>query len=59
MAWLVYDYPEMRTREEREPLCPVCGGACSTVYRDRYFEIVGCDECVTVHDAWETEDCLR
>lgn len=58
MAWMVYDYPEPHGRGEREPRCPVCGAACSEVYRDEFFEIVGCDECVTEHDAWETEECF-
>ena len=38
---MVYDYPDPPRREEREPICPVCGSECCTVFRDRYFEIVG------------------
>ncbi len=58
MAWMVYDYPEPHGRGDREPLCPVCGAACSEIYRDEFFEIVGCDGCVTAHDAWETGECF-
>lgn len=57
MAWMVYDYPEPEETKEQPPVCPVCGNECYEVYRDRYFEIVGCDQCVTVHDAWKTEEC--
>ena len=57
MAWMVWDYPEP-AKEEPEARCPVCGEVCGTVFRDRYFEIVGCDECVTVHDAGATEECF-
>lgn len=59
MAWHVYDYPEPHGAEEPEPICPICGAACASVYRDMYYEIVGCDECITAHDAWETEECCR
>ena len=58
MAWMVLDYPEQRYRAESPPICPVCGGECEYVYRDMYFAVVGCDGCVTVHEADETEDCL-
>ena len=59
MAWMVCDYPEPRGTPEPAPVCPVCGEECGYVYRDMYFAIVGCDGCVTVHQADETEDCLR
>ena len=35
-----------------EPICPVCGAVCETVYKAD-GEIVGCDECLTQVDAWE------
>ena len=28
-------------------ICPVCGGAATTIYTDLYGETVGCDLCVT------------
>ena len=58
MAWMVFDYPEPRAAPEETARCPLCGEECSLIYRDRYFEIVGCDECVTVHEAGETEECF-
>lgn len=42
----------------REPICPVCGAECETIYKDTYGEIVGCDECLTAHDACEEEECF-
>jgi len=57
MAWMVWDYPDPPA-EPPEARCHVCGEVCAAVYRDRYFEIVGCEGCVTVHDAAETEECF-
>lgn len=41
-----------------EPICPVCGSECNTVYKAD-GEIVGCDVCLTSHDAWEEDECMR
>lgn len=41
----------------KEPRCPVCGEVCENVYKDSYGEIVGCNECLTEHDAWEEDEC--
>ena len=41
------------------PICPICGQECETIYRDRDYEIFGCDECVKTYDAWEVEDCFQ
>ena len=57
MAWMVTDYPAS-ARTEAAPVCPVCGAECEYVYRDVYFAVVGCDGCVTVHEAGETNECL-
>ena len=35
------------------PHCPVCGEETDTVYTDYGGEIVGCNNCLTPHDAWE------
>ena len=35
------------------PICPVCGCASDTFYKDKYGDLFGCDECVTTVDAWE------
>ena len=58
MAWMVRDYPQPKRPPRGAPRCPVCGEVCAGLYRDRYFEIVGCDLCVTMHDAYETEECF-
>lgn len=58
LAWMVYDYPENGREKHREARCPLCGEACETIYRDMFHAIVGCDECMTVCDAWETEECF-
>lgn len=40
----------------REPICPVCGATCDTIYRNGDYEIVGCDVCLTAYDAWDMLD---
>jgi hypothetical protein len=40
-------------RKDEEPTCPICGGECDTIYKDREGEIVGCNECLRAIDAWE------
>lgn len=30
---------------EKEPVCPLCGALCETVYLDGH-EVIGCNECV-------------
>ena len=47
-------YPSERYQDE--PRCPVCGELCETLYKDRYGDIVGCDECITTLNAWEVND---
>lgn len=59
MAWMVYDYPEPGDRYASAPHCPICGQACSTLYRDIDFAVVGCDECVTATDAAEEAVCCE
>lgn len=64
---LVNDHPVVRNmmtagtpdgREERYPICPVCGKECDTIYEDWNGFICGCDECMKTRDAWEVEECL-
>ena len=38
------------------PVCPICGAETDTYYKNADGEIVGCDECVSTIDAWETQD---
>ena len=40
------------------PVCPVCKCQCEDGYTDRDGEIKGCDECVTLVNAWEKESCF-
>ena len=35
------------------PICPVCGEECDTVYLDIDDEVIGCDQCITLEDAYE------
>ena len=37
------------------PKCPVCGKQTDTFYRRKDFVIVGCPECVSYVDSWDTE----
>lgn len=40
------------------PVCPVCGQECEDVYFDRRGEIVGCDSCLRLRDAWCVDECF-
>lgn len=44
--------------EPSYPRCPICGDECSTIYKDRSGEIVGCDECLYTADAWQEDECF-
>lgn len=44
-------------KEYPMPVCPCCGEECETVYRLSYGEIVGCEHCVDVEDAYDTIEC--
>lgn len=44
-------YPDRR--KDEEPICPMCGERCDTIYKDNSNEIVGCDECLKPVNAWE------
>lgn len=49
-------YPERPLEPPEEcggPHCPRCGEECETLYRDRYGEVVGCENCVETLDAWD------
>ncbi len=35
------------------PICPVCGKECDTVYLDKDDEVVGCDRCISMTDAYD------
>ena len=36
-----------------DPTCPVCGEECETIYTDKDGDPVGCDQCVTLWEAYE------
>jgi hypothetical protein len=47
-----YGYPD---GPRKWPICPVCGEECDTYYMDRHGEILGCEACIDIVDAWEAE----
>jgi hypothetical protein len=64
---IVLDHPTIRNcertgwpdgHEPPAPVCPVCGGECSEIYHDKWFNLLGCDLCVTSSDAWEVNECF-
>ena len=55
MGWGVHDYPTPPP-EPPAPTCPVCGQECEVLYKNRYGEIIGCDDCIDALDAWEVMD---
>ena len=48
--WL--DPPEQKSN----PVCPVCGEECETIYTDINSEVCGCNNCITDYDAWDYYD---
>lgn len=54
----VNDYPNPPDWNEPErelPECPICSKQAETFYRNRDFEIVGCEYCITKLDAEDME----
>ncbi len=49
-------YPD--GKEPRQPVCPICGAECETMYRECHGVYVGCDVCMRTEDAWEIEYCF-
>lgn len=47
-------YPD--GKEPEYPICPVCGEECEIIYRDKYLDAVGCDECISTVDAWDYKE---
>ena len=45
-------YGTLATEDEKEPVCPVCGKECDTLFK-RNGEVVGCEMCVKAVDAYE------
>lgn len=44
--------------DRRNPVCPVCGWECETVVKNLNGEVIGCDNCLDIEDAyfWEEEN---
>ena len=59
------DFPERREYPDyydwqRDPVCPVCGRVCETIYfSEHYGGVLGCDNCITPRDAQDEEECFR
>lgn len=39
--------------DDPEPTCPICGKECETIYTDKDGDVFGCNECVTLWEAYE------
>ena len=39
--------------DDPDPTCPICGKECETIYTDKDGEAFGCNECVTLWEAYE------
>lgn len=56
MGWGVHDYPS--PPEKENPVCPVCGWECETIYLDTNRNPVGCENCIEAVEAceWKEEE---
>ena len=61
----VRDHPDIERLERTGetgaglyPRCPVCGGECETLFKDKTGVVFACDECVEKQDAWESEEAF-
>ena len=43
-----YDVPDVH--------CPICGKECDTIYKDKFGDEVGCENCIVVEDAYEWDE---
>lgn len=34
------------------PICPVCGEECDTIVLNENRNVIGCENCLTIRDAW-------
>lgn len=39
--------------------CPVCGKLCDTIYKDKFGDEVGCENCIVTEDAYEWDEERR
>ena len=42
--------------QRENPVCPVCGEECETIYTDINSEVCGCENCLNEYDAWDYFD---
>lgn len=42
-----------------QPICPVCGEECETIYADMYGNVFACDQCLIEQDAWQWQEDQR
>ena len=64
----VPDHPVIRNLERTgtpdgieppEPVCPICGMECETIYLCQSDgTVLGCDQCVESSDAYDVEECF-
>lgn len=55
------NHPDIRDAEQNgmppyddpDPICPICGKECETIYTDIDGDAFGCDQCVTLWEAAE------
>lgn len=61
MSYLIPDDPVIRNmertgypdgKEPQQPICPVCGEECDTLYFND-GQIVGCENCIETRNAWD------
>ena len=54
MRTVLPDYKlEPLAKKDYIPICPVCGRECDTVYLDMDDEVIGCDQCISMADAYD------
>lgn len=46
----------MEPLEQSMPVCPICEEECEELYFDNNGDICGCDNCITVKNAYEYEE---
>lgn len=57
MANWLYATPEptLEPPDYDVPICPVCGEECKLIVK-QFHDVLGCDVCLDIVDAWEEED---
>ena len=49
----MYFDSRMEPPEVPQPICPVCGRECEIIIKQPGGDVLGCNECLLVEDAWE------